>query len=87
MILKKGRGWKSFQTVINFIVVEISAKPIKECKPAALVTARILECLPDSKTFSRQPGECQRDSDPALGLTKTGEGKLRKVQFRLDFVS
>lgn len=38
---------KSFQTVINFTAVEITAKCIKEFTPVAMVTANILESIPE----------------------------------------
>lgn len=38
---------KSFQTVINFTVVEITAKCIKKFTPVAMVTENILESIPE----------------------------------------
>lgn len=39
---------KSFQTAINFTVVEITAKCIKKFTPVAVVTENILESIPEA---------------------------------------
>lgn len=75
------RKKKSLQTVINCIVVVISAKYIKQFAPVAMVTAHILECLPGSKTFSRHPGGTLVFREPALGLGKKKPKTCRRKTF------